>query len=555
MRKSFSYSALALAAVFALGGCASSRPVGAPDVKPSPIKTIEPKKTIGLSEQDEELLVGGVEIGEPLVLESGEPLPDVEVPALTFTNARAVDVLSALSQATGVPVTYVDDQDALKARKVAVRGLSRRLPQLISELSDLMGFYYTFENGTLKVSSSQQFIVPVPPVNDLMASLPQMVSHLGASSVFLDKSSRTLTYEASKPVNKRVSAYLRYIRDNGSLIVYDAYIWDVTLADSSAMGIKWNQLQFGFGPMGSKGTRIGSNNITGGTLGGSQGSGTTASGASSAGGLGTEIVYSGANFSLDVLLSFLQTQGDVTAISQPRLAMISGGTAQFEDGQSIQYVSRVGAVVGTNTTLSSSETDTVFTGLQMGMSGDVSDGTVYSDVNVSLGQLIRFNSFPSVDGTTQQLPQTSMQQVKTKVRARSGDTILLAGVNTIQYSGDKTGIPGLPGTSLLTSTDKSNTRRELVMVLQPRIIKFKHASESSLRAEATRAPLAQPAQAAIPVPVQFVAPAKAFQDEAASAPAASAAAPAVAAAHVASPEEIEAKAKAIAEHADTPATE
>ncbi|MBK3780197.1 hypothetical protein G3A43_07995 [Paraburkholderia aspalathi] len=545
MRKSFSLTAVSLAAVVALSGCAASRPVDVPTVKPSPIKLVEPKKTIGLSADDETLLIDSAEISAPLVLGTGDRLPDVEVPALTFSDARAVDVLSAVSQATGVAVTYVDDGDAIKARKVSVRGLSRHLPELMSELSDLMGFYYTYEHGTLKVSSSQQFIVPVPPVNDLMSSLPQMVSHLGATQVFLDKSSRTLTYEASKAANKRVAAYLKYIRDNSSLIVYEAYIWDVSLADSSAMGIKWNQLQFGFGPVGPKGTRIGSNNITGGTLGNTQGSGTSASGASSAGGLGTEVVYSGANFSLDVLLSFLQSQGNVTAISQPRMAMVSGGTAQFEDGQSIQYVSRVGAVVGTNSTLSSSETDTVFTGLQMGLSGDVSDGTVYSDVNVSLGQLIRFNSFPAVDGTSQQLPQTSMQQVKTKVRARNGDTILLAGVNTIQYTGDKTGIPGLSDTSLLTSADKSNTRRELVMVLRPRIIKFKHAGDATFQTDAPRAPVVQPA---IAPTVQFVAPAKAFQEDAASAPVA-------AVAHVTSPEEIEAKAKAIAGHADTNATE
>ncbi|MEX3983822.1 type II secretion system protein GspD [Paraburkholderia sp. EG287A] len=541
LRKSISLSAMALAAVLALGGCATQRSIDVPSVKPSPIKSVELKKTIGLSTQDEELLIGGAQISDPQVLETGEPLPDVGVPALNFSDARAVDVLSALSVATGVAITYADEGDALKARKVTVRGLSRRLPQLMSELSDLMGFYYTFENGTLKVSSAQQFIVPVPPVNDLMASLPQMVSHLGATNVFLDKSSRTLTYDASKPVNKRVAAYLKYIRDNASLIVYEAYIWDVTLADSSAMGIKWNQLQFGFGPMGSKGTRIGSNNITGGTLGATQGSGTGSSGTTSAGGLGTEVVYSGANFSLDVLLSFLQSQGDVTAISQPRLALVSGGTAQFEDGQSIQYVSRVGAVVGTNTTLSSSETDTVFTGLQMGMSGDVSDGTVYSDVNVSLGQLIRFNTFPSVDGSSQQLPQTSMQQVKTKVRARSGDTIILAGVNTVQYSGDKTGVPGLAGNSLLTSMDKSNTRRELVMVLQPRIIRFRHADDVvKAPVQSASAPVEQasaPAAASAPVP------------------ASPAAAPVSKEKPLASADEIEAKAKAIASHADTPATE
>ncbi|MGF6732021.1 hypothetical protein OKW50_004166 [Paraburkholderia youngii] len=54
-----------MAAIGPLSGCAVARPVDVPDSKPSPIKTAEPKKTVGVSAQDEELLVQGAETGVP----------------------------------------------------------------------------------------------------------------------------------------------------------------------------------------------------------------------------------------------------------------------------------------------------------------------------------------------------------------------------------------------------------------------------------------------------------------------------------------------------------
>ncbi|WP_432263140.1 type II secretion system protein GspD [Cupriavidus sp. TMH.W2] len=448
-----------------LAACSTNRLIEPPaQGELTKIKVPQPDQTVGSSAIDE-LLISGAEIVPPkaLVGESAA-LPDLPVPPLSFSNAQTVDVLSAVSAATNIPMTFVQEDSKLKSKMVSVRNLSRRLPQLMKELSETMGFYYSFEDGVIKVSSDQQFIVPIPPVNDLMESLPIMVGRLGATQVFLDKSSRTMTYMASKSANKRIAAYLKYVRDTKSLIVYDMFVWEVTLTDTHAMGIKWDQFKIGFGPVNATaGGKIGSTNITGGSTG------------QTTGGLGANIVYNGANFSMNLLLSFLNTQGTVSSISQPRLALVSGSTAQFQDGQSIEYVKRLGAAIGNGTTLSSSETGVIFTGLDVGLAGDESDGTIFTDVQASMGELIRFNDFPSVDGTVQKLPQRSMREIRTKVRARSGDTILLAGINSNRYSGDLTGVPGLSNTSLLNSMEKDSTRRELVMVLRPRVVRFKHA--------------------------------------------------------------------------------
>ncbi|WP_431798081.1 hypothetical protein SGO26_30255 (plasmid) [Cupriavidus metallidurans] len=452
-----------------LAACSTNRVVEPPILsEPTRVKVPDPDNTVGSAAIDE-LLISGARIVPPRPLaEEGEALPNLAVPPLSISNAQAVDVLGAISAATKIPVTFVQEDTKLKSRVVSVRNLSRRLPQLMQELSDTLGFFYTYADGVIRVSTEQQFIVPIPPVNDLMESIPLMVGRLGAAQVFLDKSSRTLTYTASKSANVRIAAYLKYIRDTKSLLIYDMFVWEVTLTDTRAMGIKWDQFKVGFGPISaSSDGRIGSTNITGGSTG------------QTTGGLGANIVYNGANFSMNLLLSFLNTQGTVSSISQPRLALVSGSTAQFQDGQSIEYIKRLGAAISTNATLSTSDTAVIFTGLDVGLAGDESDGTIFTDVKASMGELIRFNDFPSVDGTVQKLPQRSMRTIDTKVRARSGDTILLAGINSNRYSGDLTGVPGLTNSMLLNSLEKDSTRRELVMVLRPRIVRFKHTGDGA----------------------------------------------------------------------------
>lgn len=143
----------------------------------------------------------------------------------------------------------------------------------------------------------------------------------------------------------------------------------------------------------------------------------------------------------------------------------------FRNGNSINYVSQVGTTTNASTTTTSVTTAQVLSGIDMLVSGDVSDGTVFTSVRISMNDLQRFNPFVAV-GTQLQLPQTANREITTDVRTRSNDTILLAGINSSRVQGDIQGLPlGGPAIAPTSSTDKFE-RAEMVIVLKPRVIRF-----------------------------------------------------------------------------------
>lgn len=464
---------LPLFVAIALSACASTRNLDKPPVAQLDKLEKPAASNIVGSNNVEELLVSGNYLTSE-ALSKSDPLPDVMVRDFSFTDASVYDVVKMLSKSTGIPVTFLQEEAPIRTPRTALTRTTKPLPVLMRDLSRLMGFFYEFEGGVIQVRTDQQFLVPIPPVNDLMETIPKMVEKLGATRIMLDKSSRTLTYVATRSDQQRIEKYLSYLRDNKSLIVYDTYIWEVLLSDSSALGIKWNDLKIGIGKTPATGPRD-SISVTGGTTG------------NTTGGLTTNLIYNSADFSMDMLLSFLASQGTVNSLSQPRLALISGGIAHFHDGSTVNYVSEVGSVVSNSTTNTTVTTDKVLSGVDMALAGDVSEGSIYTDVRVSVSDLIRFNPFTAL-GTTLNLPQISSREVKTQVRARSGDTILLAGISVDRASRDLSGVPGLGNAMLLTAKDKAKERRELVIVLRPRVVSFKVGSPS--QAERTLPPAA-----------------------------------------------------------------
>jgi len=221
------------------------------------------------------------------------------------------------------------------------------------------------------------------------------------------------------------------------------HVFQVDLPENRAQGIAWN----GF--------------IGGGTAVLSQASGSVAAGA----------VFSGEPFSLDALQGFLQSQGSVKAVSRPRIALVSGGRGQLRVGQSTTFVSKVGNGApgsGAGAGQVTVETQTLNTGFELTLNGDVQDGMVYTRVALNLSDILTFKQF-TAQGTQLNLPQTSNREVKTTVKARSGDLILLGGILVNRDNGDQA--QGLAAWLRPAPVQRS----ELVLALKPRVVPFARA--------------------------------------------------------------------------------
>jgi cell division septation protein DedD len=337
----------------------------------------------------------------------------------------------------------------------------------------------------LHIAADRQYIVPVPPIADLFESLPIMVKTLEGTDVFLDKSARMITFRAGSQAFYKIKSYLEMTRKNRSLIVYDTYIWEVILNDGSKMGIDWGALpgasaatSFTAGPTSALPSATGLFNA---------GLVNAASG-----GTGLALSFAGSRFSMNLLIDFLRSQGTVNSLSQPKIQLLSGGKASLKDEIATTYVSRIGsASISAGTVIPGSvETSQVKTGVNLEVTGDVSDGTIYSDISLRVSDLIGMGS-ATVSGSTIALPKTSSREVQTHVRAKPGDTILLAG---IQY--DKLYGALNSGLGVVKSNQADVMRSELIIVMKPRIKHFVPMGTD------TPPPLAAaPALAPVPAPI------------------------------------------------------
>ena len=453
-----------------LAGCASDMMRKSQEFKPTTEKLAPltmPSKAIGM-EPDDDLGSDFISTQSrqeliPTALDNSDPLPPYVVPRLSFSGTPLQDVLQVVIRDSGVGLSVVWDTEASKISRssASMNQLGGDLNSVLNTLADSYGFYWRFKDGMLHITTDRQYITPVPPISDLFESLPIMVKTLGGTDVFLDRSARLITFRADSQSFFKIKSYLDITRKNRSLIIYDTYIWEVVLNDGSKMGVDWGALK---GP--STGTSLtagpssalstATNLLTAGLVN------------ATSGGTGLALSFAGSRFSMNVLIDFLRSQGTVNSLSQPKIQLLSGGKAALKDEIATTYVSRISSsTVSAGTVIPGSvETSQVKTGMTLEVSGDVSDGTIFSDIALKVSDLINMGS-AVINGNTITLPQTSSRELNTHVRAKPGDTILLAG---IQY--DKLNGEVKSGMGIVRSNRTDVMRSELIIVMRPRIKHF-----------------------------------------------------------------------------------
>ena len=170
-------------------------------------------------------------------------------------------------------------------------------------------------------------------------------------------------------------------------------------------------------------------------------------------------------------MQFLQTgiSNDLSAQDHP----IAGESSSISVGRTLAYVSQVGTTTASSgvsqTTVSQ---DKVLSGLKMKLTCDIDGGLIYTDIEISVADLVKMTEFEAL-GTKIFLPETVDRMLKTRVRVKPGDTILLGGLNVAKDDSTTSGLPGPDRLlSLIAKLTRDVIRTEMVIVLAPRIIRF-----------------------------------------------------------------------------------
>lgn len=290
----------------------------------------------------------------------------------------------------------------------------------------------------------------------------------GGNMYIIDRPIGLITVSAPRPLLDRIDNYLNSLKKElYKQIAIDAKIIEVTLNDSSSIGIDWTKALTG---LSSSGTM-------------SWGKGGVIYDRGNGLNLSVDQIGLGSS-SFDVALNLIKGQGEAKVLSNPKLSVMNGQPAMISVGQSITYISSIEADRDDDngTITYSTETDSLLSGLGLGITATIlEDNQIIMNLVPVTSELDPYDADNPIfyrdvgsDGTTVGLPVVNIREISTTVRVRNNDTLIIGGLITEVTDDNSSAVPvlgSIPGLKYLFSNEnKSLQKKELVILIKPRII-------------------------------------------------------------------------------------
>lgn len=336
------------------------------------------------------------------------------------------------------------------------------------------------------------------------------VSLVGTYS--LDPHTGTLMVTTTPAVMERVERFLAQVRENLSRQVHiDVQILEVSLNSDRQLGVDWNGfpglLQLFSMPRLREVIRGQMESQASGGGGGGGGTGTTATGITSPlpvspftsspvsafqmGLLFAPTANLGIQYTLNNVISFLRTQGDVRAVSRPQITTLNNQPAVISVGVNDFYVTfeqqtTAAAAGGIATSQVTSRVNPLFIGVSLHITPQISPQgeilmKIVPAVNQRVGEKLAPTGIPSAP--TQSIPLLETRQTSTVVRLRDGQTLLISGLiqereqevsKSVPYLGE---VPVMG--ALFRHSTKEKRRSELILLLTPTLVDVDQPAEGS----------------------------------------------------------------------------
>jgi len=298
-----------------------------------------------------------------------------------------------------------------------------------------------------------------------------------AEAPIVNKNAGLVTVTATVRQQQRLEKYLKELQKKIQYqVLIDVRMMAVTLNNTASTGIDWSQI-YALQNLAVSVDKLDMLNVdtfdtsgqilTGGTTGYS--------------GPASLIKISGGN-TINELVKFLKTQGDVEAISNPKVltlnnqpALITVGTEYFYKIQQSQILA--GSSAGTSQTTQNEEVNSIFAGVLLDITPEIAnDNTITLKINPSISQTrIKLSSEEKSQQERSMPPDLDRRQLASVVTVKDGNSIVIGGLidksegmksNKVPLLGD---IPALG--YLFKYEEKTIDTTELVIVIEPHIIK------------------------------------------------------------------------------------
>lgn len=341
--------------------------------------------------------------------------------------------------------------------------------------------------------------------SEVTNALRALVGTAPGRNVVVSPQSGVIVVRAMPDELRNVERYLKAMRLSVERqVMIEAKVVDVTLNNAYQAGINWAAFPgsrrvtagvFGSNTqLGTAGNLVTGNppvitvNPIGGTVGtGVLGSGLAGTAVSAAGAVGAGVfglAIQTNNFA--ALLQFLESQGNIQVLSSPRVAALNNQKAVLKVGTDQFFVTNVtGTPVqstpGGPTSIQLTPTlNSFFSGVSLDITPQIDeDGNILLHIHPLVSNVVQqdliFNFGGGGSDTTLPLAKSSINETDTIVRVQDGNIVALGGLMKVDVANDRSGIPVLqdiPGVGgLFGNTTRTRTKRELVILLKPTVIK------------------------------------------------------------------------------------
>jgi MSHA biogenesis protein MshL len=274
-------------------------------------------------------------------------------------------------------------------------------------------------------------------------------------------------------------------------VIIEAKVVDVELNADSQQGVNWAALNHGLFK-GGVGVNPSSVNASGGaargtidpttTLGDLLGTQLLGTGAANAFSAGLGIAVQATNFS--ALINFLESQGNVHVLSSPRIATLNNQKAVLKVGAEESFVTNIssGSSVVTNGTAQTVPPTLTYQPFFSGISLDVTPQIDEND-NITLHVRTMVNNItekqklalPAANSTLVPFAVNNISETDSVVKTRDSQVVVIGGLMTETTSDSRNRVPvagDVPVVgSLFGHSERATTKRELVILLKPTVVK------------------------------------------------------------------------------------
>jgi general secretion pathway protein D len=335
------------------------------------------------------------------------------------------------------------------------------------------------------ITSSDSFKFWSTIQKELHSIINSPLDKFKAPDPIINKEAGLVTVSGTASQVRRIASYLdNMMRRLHKQVTIDVKILSVRLDNSKSTGIDWSQLYnfqnvtTNYESINSYGVaKIEDNMIT------KWGTGQKD--------YGKYIRLSG-SMSIQNILNFLNTQGNVSSMSNPKITTMNNQPAIFSSGeqlyykilQSVSQVSSGGSATGQNEVVRS-----VFAGVLLDITPEITDNDeIILKINPSISSIN--GQVQTQNGVRVIPPDLKKQQMSAVVKLKDGERIVLGGLISSSKGKSVKKVPILGNLPLLGNAFKqdvtTDVKEELVIIITPHIVNpFKKVSLKTLGYEGT----------------------------------------------------------------------